>query len=135
MLKAKANGDRLNELFVQWYEQVERLIQVYLKAVGIIINKRRHPMNGAHRYHEEILESLRNPNNPYHDVLGRGRAHDHLKEAKRVRNSIRGKGPRSKNVTFLDWNRMTEFINVLKEYCGYLPVSQSPNESMGRQPT
>ncbi len=43
------------ELYVKWYEAVEKAIEVLFEGVGITISSEKDPITGRHRYHEAIL--------------------------------------------------------------------------------
>ena len=102
------------EEYARWYEEVERLIKLLLKMIGITIDSERKPFSGSHRHHAEILERLRQPGNPYYEVLGHGKIHDFLHLAKGVRNRIMGKGPGPLGIANPDWDKWTESINIIE---------------------
>jgi hypothetical protein len=80
-----------SELDVKWYEAVEKAIEVLFEGVGITISSEKDPITGRHRYHEAILEKIREVGNPYRGFLGQGVAHDCLRDARPFAISSEGK--------------------------------------------
>lgn len=90
------------------------MIKRFLREVGITIDTANGPVTRSHRHHYEMLERLREPGNPYHEVLGCGDIHNWLEEAKRVRNNVRGRSSRSHRTELANWDRWTECIDKIQ---------------------
>ena len=73
---------------MRWYEAVEKALVIWLYYLGVRVtfNTRR---GRVHRYHEEVLESLGNPENPFFDIFNRHYLLPGLREHKRIRNAWR----------------------------------------------
>ena len=93
--------------YVAWYEGVETVIRTMLGSLGIRVAGNR-DQNGCHKFHENLLEELGRPENPFYEVLGRDDVLFQFRQAKDVRNLLSGLGKGAVyNGNPPDWNAFT----------------------------
>lgn len=73
---------------MRWYEAVEKALVIWLHYLGVRVHSGTR-CGRSHRYHEEVLESLGHPENPFFEIFtGRGLL-PYLREDKRLRSKWR----------------------------------------------
>ena len=71
---------------MEWYEEVEKLVKSFHDDLNVPIENQRSNGLGGHRRHEAVLETLSDPANLLHELLGTGKAFDYLHQARKYRN-------------------------------------------------
>lgn len=104
----ETKGTFSDETFVRWYEAFENAIVIWLYYLGVdVCTSTRRGL--FHRFHEEVLESLGRPDNPFFDIFNRRDLLHDLREHKRMRNAWRHDSlPFEKYYT--NWRSVTTYL-------------------------
>ena len=93
---------------MRWYEAFENAIVIWLYYLGVRVHSgtRR---GLVHRYHEEVLENLGCPDNPFFDIFNRRDLLPRLREHKRMRNAWRH-GSLPSEESCANWRLVTTYL-------------------------